>query len=88
MARHVINELQASFDVNGGENIYDEEAATAGGGKADSIQKTISAVTDKMRSNLNRMFENQGELDAMGEKSDHLRRTAETFQNSAQRLEK
>ena len=37
MARHVINELQASFDVNGGENIYDEEAATAGGGKADSI---------------------------------------------------
>ena len=47
MARHVINELQASFDVNGGENflrVYGEDgeeeaAALAGGGtsKADSI---------------------------------------------------
>ena len=84
MARHVIHELQASFDVNGGANICDLED----GNKADTIHKTISAVTDKMRSNLNRMFENQSELDQMGEKSDHLRRTAETFNNSASRLEK
>ena len=54
MARHVIHELQASFDVNGGENMDLEDSDS----KANQIQKTISAVTDTMRGNLNRMFEN------------------------------
>ena len=59
-----------------------------GGSKADKIQRTINDVTNAMRGNLNRMFENQSELDRMGDKSDNLRRSAETFNNSASRLEK
>ena len=41
-----------------------------------------------MRGNLNRMFENQNELDQMEEKSDKIRTSAESFQVSATRLEK
>lgn len=41
-----------------------------------------------MRGNLNRMFENQNDLEAMEEKSDKIRNSAESFQVSATRLEK
>ena len=41
-----------------------------------------------MRGNLNRMFENQNEVNMMEEKSDRIRNTAESFQMSATRLEK
>ena len=57
-------------------------------GKTDKIQKTLNAVSDKMRGNLNRMFENSNELGDMEEKSDKIRTTAESFQVSATRLEK
>ena len=60
MARHVIVELQASFDGSpnfSGANLDDLEEAK-GDTKTDKIQKTLNAVTDKMRGNLNRMFEN------------------------------
>ena len=61
MARHVIHELQASFDGSpnfaAGANL-DIEAGVGSGGKTDKIQKTLDAVTNKMRGNLTRMFEN------------------------------
>lgn len=41
-----------------------------------------------MRNNLNKMFENQNELDSMDEKSGRIRSTAETFQLNSARLEK
>ena len=59
MARHVIHELQASFDGSpdfAGANLDIEEGKEPT--KSDNIQKTLNAVTDKMRGNLNRMFEN------------------------------
>lgn len=60
MARHVIHELQASFDGSPnftGANL-DIEEGRQNGGKTDKIQQTLNAVTDKMRGNLNKMFEN------------------------------
>ena len=89
MARHVINELQASFDGSdnfAGANFDMEEGRS--GGKSDGIQKTLDAVTNKMRGNLNRMFENENEINMMEGKSDRIRSTAENFQLSATRLEK
>merc|ERR1712156_68892 len=59
MARHVIHELQASFDGTpnfSAANLDIEEGRSPG--KTDKIQKTLNAVTDKMRGNINRMFEN------------------------------
>ena len=59
MARHVIHELQASFDGSpnfSAANLDIEEGRSPG--KTDKIQKTLNAVTDKMRGNINRMFEN------------------------------
>ena len=87
MARHVIHELQASFDGSpnfSGANL-DIEAGTK---PTDKIQRTLTEVTNKMRGNLNKMFENQNELNLMDEKSDRIRSTAESFQMSATRLEK
>ena len=59
MARHVIHELQASFDGTpnfSAANLDIEEGRSPG--KTDKIQKTLNAVTDKVRGNINRMFEN------------------------------
>ena len=72
-------ELQASFDGSpnfSAANLDIEEGKT---GKTDKIQKTLNAVTDKMRGNLNRMFENQNELESMEEKSEKIRNSAESF---------
>ena len=41
-----------------------------------------------MRGNINRMFENQNDLEVMEGKSDRIRSAAESFQLSATRLEK
>lgn len=89
LARHVITELQSSFD---GQNFqaanFDLESGSAGDGKTDKIQKTLNAVTDKMRQNVNKMFENQSEVNMMEEKSDRILSASESFQMSATRLEK
>lgn len=78
LARHVIVELQSSFD---GQNFqaanFDLEAGS--GSKTDQIQKTLNAVTDKMRQNVNKMFENQSEVNMMEEKSDRIRSASEAF---------
>ena len=89
MARHVIHELQASFDGSSdftSANLDIEEGK--GEVKTDKIQRTLNQVSDKMRGNLNRMFENQDELHQLEEKGDSLRTTAESFQLGATRLEK
>ncbi len=80
MARHVIHELQASFDGSpnfAAANLDIEEGRNPG--KTDKIQKTLNAVTDKMRGNINRMFENQNELEVMEGKSEGIRNAAESF---------
>lgn len=41
-----------------------------------------------MRQNVNKMFENQNEVNMMEEKSDRIRAASESFQMSATRLEK
>ena len=88
MARHVIMELQASFDGSPNFSAANLDIEEGKSGKTDKIQKTLNKVTDKMRGNLNRMFENQNELEQMEEKSDKIRNSAESFQVSATRLEK
>lgn len=80
MARHVIHELQASFDGSpdfASANL-DIEAGKPNS-KTDKIKEKLDQVTSKMRGNLNKMFENQNELDMMDERSDRLRSTAESF---------
>jgi len=77
MARHVINELQASFDGSPnftGANLDMEENKNS---KTDKIQQKLNAAADKMRGNLNRMFDNQNELNDMEDNSQRLRNTAE-----------
>ena len=56
--------------------------------KTAGIQKTLDQVTGKMRSNLEKVFENEAELDAMEDRSGTIRSTAEAFQVSSTRLEK
>ena len=60
MARHVILELQASFDgsPNFASANLDIEQGVGTGGKTEKIQNTLNAVTNKMRGNLTRMFDN------------------------------
>lgn len=87
LARHVITELQATFDGTsrfGAANLDLEN----GDGKTAGIQKTLDNVTGKMRSNLAKVFENEAELDAMEDRSGTIRSTAEKFQLSSARLEK
>lgn len=57
MARHVILELQATFDGQNfaSMNMDIEEGKTT---KTDKIQRTLNGVANKMRGNLNKMFEN------------------------------
>ena len=88
MARHVIMELQASFDGSPNFSAANMDIEEGKARPTDKIQKTLNAVTDKMRGNLNRMFENQNELDDMEVKADKIHTTAESFQVSATRLEK
>ena len=78
MARHVITELQATFDgtarfQNANLDLESGDPKTAG------IQKTLDQVTGKMRQNLEKVFENEAELDAMHGRSDNIRSTAEAF---------
>ena len=57
MARHVIHELQATFDGSANftaANLDIEEGK--GEVKTDKIQQTLNQVSDKMRGNLDRMF--------------------------------
>jgi len=56
MARHVILELQNSFD--GSANFQGANLDIEEGRKTDKIQKTLNEVAGKMRGNLNKMFEN------------------------------
>ena len=59
MARHIINELQASFD--GSSNFSSANLDLESGGsnnKTANIKKTLDNVTGRMRNNLNKMFEN------------------------------
>ena len=76
MARHVITELQATFD---GTARFGKADLEVGDGKAAGIQKTLDNVTGKMRSNLAKVFENQNELDSMEDRSGTIRSTAEKF---------
>lgn len=55
MARHVITELQATFD---GTARFGKADLEVGDGKAAKIQNTLDNVTGKMRSNLAKVFEN------------------------------
>ena len=88
MARHVINELQISFD--GSPNFTGDGGLDLEGGnmKAGQIQKTLNQVTGTMRSNLNKLFENQDQLNEMDSRSGDLRESASQFQLSSARLEK
>ena len=54
MARHVITELQATFD---GTSRFSNDLEY-GDGKTAGIQKTLDNVTGKMRNNLAKVFEN------------------------------
>ena len=47
--------------------------------KTAGIQRTLDNVTGKMRNNLNKMFENENELNSMDQRSGEIRNTAEQF---------
>ena len=65
MARHVIVELQATFDGSPNFSAANLDLEEAKSSKTDKIQKTLNGVADKMRGNLTRMFENQSEVSMM-----------------------
>ena len=65
MARHVIHELQASFDGSSNFSGANLDMEAGNNPKTAGIQKTLDNVTGKMRNNLNKMFENENELNSM-----------------------
>ena len=57
-------------------------------GKAMEAKSTLDSVTQKMRSNLNRIFDNQDDLESMDLKSNSIKMGASDFYAGTNRLEK
>ena len=90
-ARLVINDLLANFNgsaISASTFSNPNIGGSEGDGRAANVQRTLDAVTGRMRDNISKLFDNQTDLESMGSKSEGLRDTASQFQLSSARLEK